>query len=79
MAPAATVELPKRQGFRHASVRLPGARQQDDERFGAGQSYQPEVTPVSESGPYRFTPSMISEALTNDCMKEVYPAAVAAG
>lgn len=76
MAPAATVELPKCQGFRHASVQLPGARQQDDERFGAGQSHQPEVTSVSEIGPYRL-PSMIFEALTNDY--EVYPAAVAAG
>ena len=33
-----------------------------------------EVTPVSEIGPYRFTPSTICEALMNDYMKEVYPA-----
>ncbi|MBX5160006.1 branched-chain amino acid aminotransferase [Rhizobium sp. NZLR5] len=38
-----------------------------------------EVTPVSEIGPHRFTPSAISETLMNDYMKEVYPAAVAAG
>ncbi|MHC2360455.1 branched-subunit amino acid aminotransferase/4-amino-4-deoxychorismate lyase [Rhizobium leguminosarum] len=35
-----------------------------------------EVTPVSETGPYRFTPSTISEM--NDYMKEVYPAVIAA-
>jgi branched-chain amino acid aminotransferase len=34
------------------------------------------VTPVSETGPYRFTPSTISEM--NDYMKEVYPAVIAA-
>jgi branched-chain amino acid aminotransferase len=33
-----------------------------------------EVTPVSEIGPYRFTPSTICETLMNDYMKEVYPA-----
>jgi branched-chain amino acid aminotransferase len=38
-----------------------------------------EVTPVSEIGPHRFTPSTISETWMNDDMKEVYPAAVAAG
>ncbi|MBX5166177.1 MULTISPECIES: branched-chain amino acid aminotransferase [unclassified Rhizobium] len=38
-----------------------------------------EVTPVSEIGPHRFTPSVISETLMNDYMKDVYPAAVAAG
>ncbi|TCL74782.1 branched-chain amino acid aminotransferase [Rhizobium sp. BK251] len=37
-----------------------------------------EVTPVSEIGPYRFTPGKISETLMNDYVKEVYPAAVAA-
>ncbi len=37
-----------------------------------------EVTPVSEIGPYRFTPGTISETLMNDYMKEVHPAAVAA-
>jgi branched-chain amino acid aminotransferase len=36
------------------------------------------VTPVSDIGRYRFTPSMISEMLMNDYMKEVYPAAIAA-
>ena len=36
------------------------------------------VTPVSEIGPYRFTPGTISETLMNDYMKEVYPAAAAA-
>ncbi|MFA1627976.1 branched-chain amino acid aminotransferase [Rhizobium mongolense] len=34
-----------------------------------------EVTPVSEIGPYKFTPATISETLMNDYMKEVYPAA----
>ena len=38
-----------------------------------------EVTPVSEIGPYRFTPSTISETLKKDYMKEVYPAAIPAG
>jgi branched-chain amino acid aminotransferase len=37
-----------------------------------------EVTPVSEIGPYRFTPATISETLMNDYMKEVYPAAAQA-
>jgi len=37
-----------------------------------------EVTPVSEIGPYRFTPAAICETLMNDYMKEVYPAAVQA-
>ena len=37
-----------------------------------------EVTPVSEIGPYRFTPASISETLMNDYMKEVYPTAAAA-
>ena len=37
-----------------------------------------EVTPVSEIGPYRFTPSTISETLMNDYIKEVYPAATIA-
>jgi branched-chain amino acid aminotransferase len=34
-----------------------------------------EVTPVSEIGPYRFTPATICETLMNDYVKEVYPAA----
>jgi branched-chain amino acid aminotransferase len=34
-----------------------------------------EVTPVSEIGPYKFTPATISETLMNDYMKEVYPGA----
>jgi branched-chain amino acid aminotransferase len=37
-----------------------------------------EVTPVSEIGPYRFTPSTVCETLMNDYMKEVYPAAAQA-
>jgi branched-chain amino acid aminotransferase len=37
-----------------------------------------EVTPVSEIGPYRFTPATISETLMNDYTKEVYPAAAQA-
>jgi branched-chain amino acid aminotransferase len=37
-----------------------------------------EVTPVSEIGPYRFTPGTICETLMNDYMKEVYPVAAAA-
>ncbi|MDX3926862.1 MAG: branched-chain amino acid aminotransferase [Shinella sp.] len=37
-----------------------------------------EVTPVSEIGPYTFTPGTISETLMNDYMKEVYPVAAAA-
>jgi branched-chain amino acid aminotransferase len=37
-----------------------------------------EVTPVSEIGPYRFTPATISETLMNDYMKEVHPAAAIA-
>lgn len=37
-----------------------------------------EATLVSEIGPYRFTPSTISERLTKDYMREIYPVAVAA-
>jgi branched-chain amino acid aminotransferase len=37
-----------------------------------------EVTPVSEIGPYRFTPATICETLMNDYVKEVYPAAAQA-
>jgi len=37
-----------------------------------------EVTPVSEIGPYRFTPATVSETLMNDYMHEVYPPAMAA-
>lgn len=37
------------------------------------------IDPVSEIGPYRFAPSTISETPMNDYMKEVYPAAIAAG
>ncbi|PZM13766.1 branched-chain amino acid aminotransferase [Rhizobium tubonense] len=37
-----------------------------------------EVTPVSEIGPYRFTPATISETLMNDYVKEVHPAAAVA-
>ena len=31
-----------------------------------------EVTPVSEIGPYRFTPGKITETLMNDYMEDVH-------
>ena len=37
-----------------------------------------EVTPVSEIGPYRFTPVDDLRNADDDYMKEVYPAAIAA-
>jgi branched-chain amino acid aminotransferase len=37
-----------------------------------------EVTPVSEVGPYRFTPAAISRALVEDYAAEVNPKAKAA-
>lgn len=47
--------------------------------FLNGITRQTVIDPVSEIGPYRFVPSTISETLMNDDMKEVYPAAIAAG
>lgn len=48
------------------------------ECFLNGITRQTVIDPVSEIGPYRFTPSTISETLMNDDMKELYPAAIAA-
>jgi branched-chain amino acid aminotransferase len=71
------IELARRRGFEVIErAILPEELSDFSECFLTGSAA--EVTPVSEIGPYRFTPSTISETLMNDYMKEVYPAAVAA-
>lgn len=71
------IELAKRRGYQVVErVILPEELSDFSECFLTGSAA--EVTPVSEIGPYRFTPAAISETLMNDYMKEVYPVAVAA-
>lgn len=71
------IELAKRRGFEVVErAIMPEELSGFSECFLTGSAA--EVTPVSEIGPYRFTPSTISETLMNDYIKEVYPAAAAA-
>jgi branched-chain amino acid aminotransferase len=71
------IELARRRGFEVIErAILPEELPGFSECFLTGSAA--EVTPVSEIGPYRFTPSTISETLMNDYMKEVYPAAAIA-
>ena len=71
------IELAKRRGYQVVErVIMPEELTEFSECFLTGSAA--EVTPVSEIGPYRFTPGTISETLMNDYMKEVYPAAAAA-
>jgi branched-chain amino acid aminotransferase len=71
------IGLAKRRGYEVVErVIMPEELSDFSECFLTGSAA--EVTPVSEIGPYRFTPGTISETLMNDYMKEVYPVAVAA-
>ncbi|NLS04508.1 branched-chain amino acid aminotransferase [Rhizobium sp. P32RR-XVIII] len=68
------IELAKRRGY-HVVERAiqPEELSSFTECFLTGSAA--EVTPVSEIGPHKFTPSTITETLMNDYMTEVYPAA----
>jgi len=71
------IELAKRRGIQVIErAIMPEELSDFSECFLTGSAA--EVTPVSEIGPYRFTPSTICETLMNDYMKEVYPAAAQA-
>jgi branched-chain amino acid aminotransferase len=71
------IELAKRRGYEVVErAILPEELPDFSECFLTGSAA--EVTPVSEIGPYRFTPGTICETLMNDYMKEVYPVAAAA-
>lgn len=71
------IELAKRRGYQVVErVIMPEELSDFSECFLTGSAA--EVTPVSEIGPYRFTPSTICETLMNDYMKEVYPVPAAA-
>jgi branched-chain amino acid aminotransferase len=71
------IELAKRRGYEVVErAIMPEELSGFSECFLTGSAA--EVTPVSEIGPYKFTPSTISETLMNDYMKEVYPAAAIA-
>jgi branched-chain amino acid aminotransferase len=71
------IELARRRGYEVVErAIMPEELPSFSECFLTGSAA--EVTPVSEIGPYRFTPSTISETLMNDYMKEVYPAAAMA-
>ncbi|OCP09227.1 MULTISPECIES: branched-chain amino acid aminotransferase [unclassified Ensifer] len=71
------IELAKRRGYEVVErTIMPEELSGFSECFLTGSAA--EVTPVSEIGPYRFTPATICETLMNDYMKEVYPVAAAA-
>ena len=71
------IELAKRRGIQVIErAIMPEELSSFTECFLTGSAA--EVTPVSEIGPYRFTPSTICETLMNDYVKEVYPAAAQA-
>lgn len=71
------IDLAKRRGYQLVErVIMPEELSDFSECFLTGSAA--EVTPVSEIGPYHFTPGTISETLMNDYMKEVYPVAAAA-
>jgi branched-chain amino acid aminotransferase len=71
------IELAKRRGYQVIErAIMPEELSTFSECFLTGSAA--EVTPVSEIGPYRFTPATVCETLMNDYMKEVYPAAAQA-
>ena len=71
------IGLAKRRGYEVIErVIMPEELSDFSECFLTGSAA--EVTPVSEIGPYSFTPGTICETLMNDYMKEVYPVAAAA-
>ena len=64
------IELANRRGFEIVERRImPEEMAEFDECFICGTGA--EVTPVSEIGPYKFTPGPISRALIEDYDKEV--------
>ncbi|WP_097142272.1 branched-chain amino acid aminotransferase [Rhizobium subbaraonis] len=70
------IELAKRRGYQVVErAIMPEELSSFSECFLTGSAA--EVTPVSEIGPYRFTPAAITETLMNDYMKEVQPLAAA--
>ena len=71
------IELARRRGYEIVERAIwPDELSTFSECFLTGSAA--EVTPVSEIGPYTFTPATISETLMNDYMREVYPAKAAA-
>ena len=71
------IELARRRGYEIVERAIwPNELSTFSECFLTGSAA--EVTPVSEIGPYTFTPATISETLMNDYMREVYPAEAAA-
>ncbi|WP_457092896.1 branched-chain amino acid aminotransferase [Microvirga sp. P5_D2] len=71
------IDLAKRRGFEVAERRImPDELSGFNECFITGTAA--EVTPVSEIGPYKFTPGNISKTLMEDYLAEVQPKAQAA-
>lgn len=71
------IELAKRRGIRVVERRIrPEEMTGFSECFITGSAA--EVTPVSEIGPYRFTPGELSKTLMDDYLAEVQPRAEAA-
>jgi branched-chain amino acid aminotransferase len=71
------IELAKRRGIEVVERRI-----RPDEMTGFSECFitgsAAEVTPVSEIGPYRFTPGALTKALMDDYLAEVQPRAAAA-
>ncbi|MBV9704440.1 MAG: aminotransferase class IV, partial [Methylobacteriaceae bacterium] len=71
------IELARRRGIEVIErAIMPGELALFSEMFICGTAA--EVTPVSEIGPYRFTPGTITQTLMNDYSAEVQPKAKAA-
>jgi branched-chain amino acid aminotransferase len=71
------IELAKRRGIEVVERRImPEELASFEECFICGTGA--EVTPVSEAGPYKFTPAAISRAMVEDYSAEVNPKAKAA-
>ncbi len=71
------IELAKRRGVRVVERRIrPEEMSGFSECFITGSAA--EVTPVSEIGPYRFTPAELTKTLMDDYTAEVQPRAEAA-
>jgi branched-chain amino acid aminotransferase len=71
------IELAKRRGIEVVERRIrPEEMTGFSECFITGSAA--EVTPVSEIGPYRFTPGALTKTLMDDYLDEVQPRAVAA-
>lgn len=71
------IELAKRRGIEVIERRIrPEEMTGFSECFITGSAA--EVTPVSEIGPYRFTPAALTKTLMDDYLAEVQPRAAAA-